>query len=294
VRRRVLPPYRNPFIVPKGESERRYIDPDEGSITDGDDQLLTGDPELLKGGGGWKELVEGTGGVTSTKVLGKRTRRQLEDESPPTQSEIVDLTQSSSPMLVDSENEEEVEVRVHLKVLIGRLTLRMTLRWMSNAARLRRRADQLEKAAKIFCEQAEQRNTIWIRSGIRRDVGRDVDDLVADITGYTHTARKRDKTWANGKNKVERRQEASGLRMTDTRSITCFSFPNPPSFLNQAQKQMSRKFISMVCRVCIEAQNVAAYMTNAEGKPAVVLAARALTLTVRTIPRSVELKPLEP
>ncbi|KAJ7873253.1 hypothetical protein B0H14DRAFT_2569783 [Mycena olivaceomarginata] len=43
VRRRTLPPYRHPFLVPRGEEHAQYIEPTDGSITDGDDHAWSAD-----------------------------------------------------------------------------------------------------------------------------------------------------------------------------------------------------------------------------------------------------------
>lgn len=50
------PIYWRPALVPilKGQSwkQQKYVDPDDGSIIDGDDHVLVGNPEVLRGGGG--------------------------------------------------------------------------------------------------------------------------------------------------------------------------------------------------------------------------------------------------
>jgi hypothetical protein len=59
-RRRTVPFYRHPEICPEGTVKRpRYIDPDDGSITEGDDHLVSGNPKLLRSGGGWRDIEEG-------------------------------------------------------------------------------------------------------------------------------------------------------------------------------------------------------------------------------------------
>jgi hypothetical protein len=75
-RRRTTPIYRHPALVPTLESqpwaEQEYVDPDDGCITDGDDHVWVGNPEVLKGGGGWRDFD-----VTS---LGKRLREDHSSE----------------------------------------------------------------------------------------------------------------------------------------------------------------------------------------------------------------------
>jgi hypothetical protein len=56
IRRRVSPLYRHPALVPKDEDglanmEVECADPDEGSITDGDDHVWLGNPTKMENGG---------------------------------------------------------------------------------------------------------------------------------------------------------------------------------------------------------------------------------------------------
>lgn len=71
------------------------------------------------------------------------------------------------------------------------------------------RAETLRRAADMFEAQASSTtrdNDLWIKSIVDRDIGRDVDYLVQDVRRYEKTARNRDKTWANPKNKEETRR----------------------------------------------------------------------------------------
>jgi hypothetical protein len=67
VRRRILPLYRHPALVSDIEAmDVEHPDPDEGSITDGDDHVWMGNPDMLVEGQ-WREFdLEG--------MLGKRPR----------------------------------------------------------------------------------------------------------------------------------------------------------------------------------------------------------------------------
>ena len=107
--RRVLPIYRHPALVAKGlinETSPAYIEPD-GTISDGDDHIWSGDCNILKGGGGWQKTFDA---VEMNKVLGKRKQEDSQkQEMPPTVKtmtqtgldldlvETIDLTMSSSP-----------------------------------------------------------------------------------------------------------------------------------------------------------------------------------------------------
>ena len=76
VRRRALPIYQHPALVAKGSPDGiAYIEPD-GSISDGDDHVWSGDHNILKGGGGWRKTFNDAD--TMDKVLGKHQRDSTE------------------------------------------------------------------------------------------------------------------------------------------------------------------------------------------------------------------------
>lgn len=113
VRRRVQPIYRHPALVAIGDTASEsgaYIEPD-GSITDGDDHIWSGDRDVLKGGGGWRQAFTD---AEVERVLGKRRRsstdiaekprlrvpQEPQDAvavAPPSATEVIDLTMDSSP-----------------------------------------------------------------------------------------------------------------------------------------------------------------------------------------------------
>ena len=74
------------------------------------------------------------------------------------------------------------------------------------AVKVREWADRIEEGVKILREQAANPNTIWLGSMIRREMGKDVRDMVEDVRRVEGTARKRDNTWAKTGNKIERRR----------------------------------------------------------------------------------------
>lgn len=73
VRRRTLPLYRHPALVPRGSPAGTYVDPEDGSISEGDDHVWLGNPDILRGGGGWRDLEP-------IEILGKRGRDENEAE----------------------------------------------------------------------------------------------------------------------------------------------------------------------------------------------------------------------
>lgn len=77
VRRRTAPLYRHPNLVPFPTDGslvniNPYNDPNDGSITDGDDHIWLGDLSMLSGGR-WRE-------ISNDRLLAKRTREDGSDE----------------------------------------------------------------------------------------------------------------------------------------------------------------------------------------------------------------------
>lgn len=79
VRRRVVPIYQHPLLVLEGSEPGEYVEPD-GAITDGDDNVWSGDKKLLNGrDGGWKKMVEGPKSVEmvgGTRQQSKKRRQE--------------------------------------------------------------------------------------------------------------------------------------------------------------------------------------------------------------------------
>lgn len=114
VRRRTSPIYRHPFLVtknPDGDTTTTgaYLEPD-GSITDGDDNVWSGNTRILEGGGGWEALVtkrmadqldsdsDTDSGTSRKRVRLSGKNKHMEDSPPPTttsSNDVIDLTMSS-------------------------------------------------------------------------------------------------------------------------------------------------------------------------------------------------------
>ncbi|KAJ8089328.1 hypothetical protein PM082_014576 [Marasmius tenuissimus] len=77
------------------------------------------------------------------------------------------------------------------------------------------RASELEEAARIIREQAPYRNTIWLKSLARRNIGKDVSAFVSDIQKHTG-AHVRDNTWGDGSNRKGRGKEEERQRVANT------------------------------------------------------------------------------
>ncbi|KAG6814961.1 hypothetical protein H0H87_006272 [Tephrocybe sp. NHM501043] len=119
-----VPFYCHTELKPKNQRENVTCDDNllgllDGGIAGGDDHEWAGDVDALRGGGGWKQLMERKGEPITTGIssLSKRKRRDAEthtsDSEPPAKSmrthEVIDLT-ASSPTPEDTEMISE-EVR---------------------------------------------------------------------------------------------------------------------------------------------------------------------------------------
>ncbi|KAJ7763778.1 hypothetical protein B0H16DRAFT_1801158 [Mycena metata] len=187
VRRRTQPLYRHPALVPRGQEKSKYIEPSDGSITDGDDHALV-DPGVLAGGGGWRDL-----NFSSSSLLGKRTRSSRQESHGDSSSDDAEEVQRQFFPAFDthdSDVEEEVDgYRDHLL----------------------RRAAELEQAAAILRAQVPHRNKLWMSSIARRNIGADVGQMVADIRRFESTAHVRDTTWAKKGDKDDRRRKENTM-----------------------------------------------------------------------------------
>jgi hypothetical protein len=102
VRRRTLPLYRHPDLVPRGQEKAAYIETD-GSITDGDDHAWSSNRKVLAGGGGWRELD-----FTTSSLLGKRARSEDSDGS--SADDMEEIQRQFFPSFETHDSDEEQEV----------------------------------------------------------------------------------------------------------------------------------------------------------------------------------------
>ncbi|KAJ6563398.1 hypothetical protein DFH09DRAFT_1082448 [Mycena vulgaris] len=164
-----------------GESSA-YMETIDGSITDGDDHGRSGNPEMLEGGGGWRNL-----NFTTPSLLGKRARLPEADSDDTEDMEETQCALFPFFEAQDSDDEEEVE---------------------EYAQKLLQRADEFQRAAEILRAQVPHRKRLWMSSIVKRDIGHDVSLMVADINRYEFTAQTRDNTWAKkGDREGQRRSQ---------------------------------------------------------------------------------------
>jgi hypothetical protein len=99
IRRRKCPIYRHPELVPHGDPPCEYGDIDDGSITDGDDQIYLGNPNQLTGGQ-WRKMAS---------VLG--TKRRASTVSSP-DLDLGASTGASSPISHGSGDDDDVSYKL--------------------------------------------------------------------------------------------------------------------------------------------------------------------------------------
>ncbi|KAJ7823670.1 hypothetical protein B0H13DRAFT_2375936 [Mycena leptocephala] len=123
VRRRTLPLYRHPCLVPRGEEKAQYIEPTDGSISDGDDHAWSTDPKVLAGDGGWQNLD-----FSTSSLLGERERRNSDSSS---SADMEEIQRQFFPSFDAHHSDDEEQLDDY-------------------AAHLSQRATELEQAAAMF------------------------------------------------------------------------------------------------------------------------------------------------
>ena len=117
IRRRTEPLYQHPALHVKGTQRAAWQDPDDGSITDGDDHLWHGDTRLLSNGK-WRELLE-----DPLLTLGKRKSSVVSEASSDADGyerggsdwdSYTEATHDNGPDSELSGSEDEEEVRTSL------------------------------------------------------------------------------------------------------------------------------------------------------------------------------------
>jgi hypothetical protein len=100
VRRHTLPFYRHPALVIPGS---QWIEPTDGSITDGDDHAFSTRADVLTGGGGWRKPD-----FSTPSLLGKRVRPVIPEVDGSSSDDEVQRSFFPSFNGEHSDDEEEV------------------------------------------------------------------------------------------------------------------------------------------------------------------------------------------
>ncbi|KAG6805593.1 hypothetical protein H0H92_014795, partial [Tricholoma furcatifolium] len=169
IRRRVLPIYQHPALLPKDAETSSFDYATSGSITDGDDHEWTGDRDVLSGGGGWRGMMqkrrpetkypEDTQVEESTTSKKRRTEKIID-----LTTEVIDLTCSSPcPTTPESPNQSSPTAMCYSSELLGYGS--------DDEQELDNLINEIEKKAKAFDEaaailrsQLKFKNTIWLKT----------------------------------------------------------------------------------------------------------------------------------
>ncbi|KAF5343057.1 hypothetical protein D9758_011133 [Tetrapyrgos nigripes] len=176
IQRRTCPIYCHPELVPLNMPPRMYSDMDDGSITDGDDQIWLGDKSQLIDGQ-WRELTSGS-------VRGTKRRASSVSRSSP---ELGASTGASSPIGYGSDGEDidkDIEYATDL-------------------------IETLRNAANIIEAQIPHKNRLWLKSLHTREIGRDISHFVKDVREFESPRGNRETTWA-------RKQKGDNRRVANT------------------------------------------------------------------------------
>ncbi|KAH6869451.1 hypothetical protein BKA70DRAFT_1131754 [Coprinopsis sp. MPI-PUGE-AT-0042] len=182
-RRRVKPLYKHLAL----NHSLKESDFDDGSITEGDDSVLHGDTRYQLSGGRWRDMVD--------SAKGKGRASSPPPEAISSSPEPAFAVSSSSPPMRPSDAIQEGEAE-------------------EKEVRLESRAKSFREAAE-FLEQEldgpDGPNGIWMKSIVRRQLGRDVVEFATNCRIETETGRKRGTTWAQGKGKKAKRRAADTM-----------------------------------------------------------------------------------
>jgi hypothetical protein len=190
-----MPLYRHPELHPTNEPRGEFSDFDDGCVTDGDDQVWTGDKSMLSGGR-WHLLTK-----NAETILGKRAREDINSGPEVSQVLRADISADAPSAQRAALRNPEEGIEEHEED--------ERREW------LKERARKLREAAEIMEKQAEGGTSLWMSSISRRDVGRDVADMVDDIVRDRAAHRPRETTWARAGDRVAARRRANTMGYVD-------------------------------------------------------------------------------
>ncbi|KAI5824593.1 hypothetical protein K523DRAFT_315006 [Schizophyllum commune Tattone D] len=219
-RRRTSPLYRHPALVPREAAlaPTSYMDPDLGSITDGDDNLWSGNPSDLEDGS-WRtgrlatslprneraaDVPAPTAGETSERPTGlSGTAASLASGSVPSPD---DTSQPRAQDLRGDVSEDEDDIVD------------------TNLAWLRVRIATHEAGLELLKKQLvlpSQDSKLFIARLKAQDFGRDMVDLTQDMLHVESTGRKRSTTWARPSDAPRKRRRLNNTLGYHRTSSSC-------------------------------------------------------------------------
>ncbi|KAG6871056.1 hypothetical protein C0995_008729, partial [Termitomyces sp. Mi166 len=196
--RRVLPIYQHPKLKLKNTEDSPFTFNDfNGSITDGNDHIWSGDQDILHGGGGWHQLAGSFG------VLGKRRTVALDQDLDMHAKNLVEVSQASSlkkrPHTIDLEfidlTYSSPPPEITKETTDSPLCSSSLIQYGSGdeqelddyIEQIQKKADAFEEAAQILHSQIQFKNQIWMKSLSDCKFGHDVMDFIDDIRVYEKT-----------------------------------------------------------------------------------------------------------
>ncbi|KAL1704325.1 hypothetical protein EV121DRAFT_270587 [Schizophyllum commune] len=200
VRRRTTPLYRHPALVPRGTAPGAYVDPADGSISDGDDNLWSGDRRLLEHGR-WREafavrpaLMRAAEPRPNGDTAGDEPQPAT-DLPPPTTADMTSATAIDyDGGISDDEMERQVEGTQEYSDYL--------LHWLKKTTYYieQQKTQLLPEQSKIYFDNLK-----------RKHFGEDVIRHGQDMEHRSKTGRTRDTTWVRGNAPPRKRQRTADL-----------------------------------------------------------------------------------
>ncbi|KAG6859608.1 hypothetical protein C0995_006664, partial [Termitomyces sp. Mi166 len=201
----------HPELVSKDAEDSPFSYNNDGSINDGDDHEWTGDQDVLRGGGGWCELLGKrcilNEDMPENKSAGPsqlKQQRTNNSEFVDLTTDIIDFTHSSPvPQATDNVPIVASPLRSSSPIQYGSGDEQELDEFMEQ---IKEKADAFKEAAAILRTQLQYKNQIWMKTLSHRKFGCDVMHFIDDIQLYEETGRKHETTWVEGKSKSEKHQ----------------------------------------------------------------------------------------
>lgn len=192
-RRRTIPFYQHPELRPVGQPKLPYVDPDAGCMSDGDDQVWNGDPERLRGGGGWRDMRDGLA-ASDLHLKRKRSDTPASSVWDDAGSTFDDAASSHTydPLEVDG-LDEDTALEEDQKLRDAMRKRARTLRYVADAIEA-----QLDKAPHGSAN-------LWLRTTNKMSILDGLDEFAENIRLKESSAQVRRGTWGGSGDKRQKR-----------------------------------------------------------------------------------------
>ncbi|KAL1740347.1 hypothetical protein HDZ31DRAFT_85480 [Schizophyllum fasciatum] len=190
-RRRTIPLYRHPALIPSTSDDTAiFMDPESGCISDGDDNLWSGDPASLEDGG-WRSGRLAAAHPPNERADDAPMRPTCTGEGADTERTVIppvpDSHREASSLQGDASDDEADMVRDHSFFID------------SNVDWLREKLAVYERGINLLKRQLElpSEDTKLLFARLRaRKFGSDMEELTKDMQHVESSGRKRSTTWA--------------------------------------------------------------------------------------------------